>query len=153
MTEVEFLRQIFKKFDIDDTGYLEEKEFIKLMEVLKRHAEEITCMNERVAKAVFAYYDVNCDGRISFKELCNWWMSKERFNKFFVTKKCKLLVSTHEIFKKYAPNGKTMTYTNFERLLGDLRLAHDEYTFDILDEDQDGLMNFREFIDWLKWFD
>lgn len=152
--ELFLLRHVFRKHDNDDSGYLSVDQFVNLIESVSRHAPEInaTAIRPSVSQAVFSYIDKNDDGKMSFQEFYLWWTSPNRF-RFFIGEKPSLLSKAYELFSRYSGGMKTLSYNNFERLLDDLNIPHDDQTFDALDEDGDGLMNFTEFVDWLGWFD
>lgn len=149
--ELEFLRQVFRKFDTDDTGYLEDEQFVRLIRALTHHVPEIESVDSSIAKAAFAYYDVSGDGKLSFQEVYAWWISDDRFV-FFVGDKARLLKRARQLYVTYAKGEGGMSFTEFEALLDDMQIQHDESAFDEIDDDGDGLMSFTEFIDWLDWF-
>ncbi len=149
--ELQFLRQVFHKFDTDNTGYLEAEQFVNLIDALAHHVPEIESVDPLVVKAVFAYYDIDGNGKLSFQEIYSWWISSDRF-KFFVGDKARLLKRARQLYVTYAKGEGGMSFAEFESLLDDLQIRHDEAAFDELDDDGDGLMGFAEFIDWLDWF-
>ena len=158
--ELQFLRQVFRQFDTNETGHLQVDEFVKLIDALakakafpERSAAPSGSLDDSVIKAVFAYYDVNADGKLSFQEIYTWWTSPDRF-RFFTGDQARLLKKAHQLFETYSVlnGGKCMTFSEFESLLSDKMIEHDESVFDHLDKDGDGLMSFREFAGWLNWF-
>ena len=148
--ELEFLNIIFNNFDSNKDGYLDKKDFSCLMRKIADHAPDIRCVDEAVTNAVFDYYDTDKIDKLSFEKLRDWWLSKDNFSKFYGRDTCRLLVRAHEIFKTYAKD-KTLTYTSFEKLLDDNKIRHDDNTFDMFDKNEDGLMNFNEFIELIGW--
>lgn len=46
---------------------------------------------------------------------------------------------------------RNMSYSQFETLLENKNIPHDETTFDAHDANNDGMMNFYEFVRWLGW--
>ena len=148
--EINFLRIVFNNFDVNNDGFLDKIEFRDLMMKIAEHAPDIRCIEESVTNAVFDYYDVNGVDNLSFEDIRDWWMSKDKFSKFYSSDTCKLVVNAHNIFKTYSKN-KTLSYIAFEQLLQDNSIKHDESIFDRLDTDGNGVINFKEFVDLLGW--
>lgn len=69
---IEETREIFKKYDIDDSKSLELEEIKKL---LKKIAEDgdFPCPGEKEIAQIFKDYDANHDNKISFDEFCLMW--------------------------------------------------------------------------------
>lgn len=151
--ELDYLRQVFCKFDTDNSGYLNADQFVNLINALAEFTPELSRVPDpQVSRCVFAYYNTKLKGLLSFKEVYNWWVSPNRF--YYFGDKAGLVKKAYGLFKKYAVlNGdKGICYTEFESLLFDNQLDHDEGAFDKLDNDENGLMSFREFANWLGWF-
>jgi len=149
--ELEFLRQVFKKFDTHNTGYLDSDEFHNLIVGVAKQVTTLNHTDISTTEAAFAYYDRNRDGKLSFQEIYKWWISEKRF-RFFMGDCAGLIKKARQIYKSYAKTStKGMTFAEFERLLDDLKIQHEETAFDNIDTDDDGLVSFTEFFDWLKW--
>jgi Ca2+-binding EF-hand superfamily protein len=64
------LLDIFQKYDRNRTGYIEQREFARLLEAL---GQNIT--DEELAMA-FDMVDTERTGKISWKQFKNWWTSR-----------------------------------------------------------------------------
>jgi len=148
--ELKYLSYIFDRFDKDRDKRLNNKEYEEFMYAISKSADDINCINDVVINAVFNYYDTDKDDLLTFEDIYIWWI-EEKFNKFYIHKNCELIVNAYDIFKKYA-HSKTLSYLQFEQLAIDNNIEYYESAFDTIDADQDGVMNFKEFVVWLGWF-
>lgn len=151
--EIEFLRKVFRKFDTLNTGYLDASQFAKFIKTLSKQIPEISVDNT-ICEAVFAFYDKDNNKRLSFEEIYAWWISHDKFQ-YFTGQKSILMKKARQLFMKYAENinnSSGMTFSEFESLLYDHNKHHDESAFDNIDKDEDGVISFTEFVQWLGWF-
>lgn len=63
---------IFKKYDIDESKFLELAEIQKLLKDISEEAD-IPCPGEKEINQIFKDYDANGDGLISYSEFINMW--------------------------------------------------------------------------------
>lgn len=147
------LRSAFNKYDEDKSGSLSNSEFIMFLKRLGRYVNDLKGVEESTANAVFALLDKNADGRLTFNEFCTWWISdaSEKYT-YFTGDTAPLLRKAYNLYKLSTRGEGRMSYNQFENLLDKLGIEHTDYDFDDLDQDEDGLLSFPEFCDWLNWF-
>ena len=63
---------IFKKYDIDESKFLELQEIQKLLKDISEEAD-IPCPGEKEINQIIKDYDANGDGLISYSEFVNMW--------------------------------------------------------------------------------
>ncbi len=149
--EAQYLRQIFDRYDADKDGNLNAEEFGKLVNVFVKKMGDNKPVDLIIIKAGHTYYDTHSRGVLSFMDVYEWWSYSDRF-KLFTGEPARLLHKGYQLFCAYARGkGGQMTFNDFERLLEDKKIAHKESTFDGIDRNDDGLVSFREFFDWLHW--
>ena len=146
--EMKFLYSVFNKFDENEDGYLNITEYKNFIYKIAENTKDVNCVNDVVITAVFDYYDTDIDNNLSFENILNWWTGD--FSKFYIHKNCELLAKAHDIFNKYSKN-KVLTYTQFEILAMDNNILNSGSIFDAMDSDENGIMNFKEFISLLDW--
>ena len=66
---IEEIRENFKFFDRDNNGYIDVKEFIKLLKIISPSTSTEQSVNG------FELVDENNDGLIEFEEFIEWWQS------------------------------------------------------------------------------
>ncbi|MBL4615317.1 MAG: EF-hand domain-containing protein [Magnetovibrio sp.] len=161
------LDSVFKKYDTDNSGYLDLKQFTLFLVRLGKHVKELRKVTILAAEAVFALIDKDTDGKIDFHEFCKWWNTdaSQRYG-YFTGEKGKLLRKSYNLYYKYSsssdvhpatgvssPNKNSgMTIVQFERMMDTLGIEYTEGCFDALDDDNDGVISFEEFCRWLNWF-
>ena len=144
------LKTVFKKYDTDNTNYLDLKEFTKFITTLSNSAKEIEKVSVKTAKAVFTLIDENVDGKINFQEFCRWW-NTDRYE-YFRGEKKKLLRKSYEIYRKYSSSSGGITPFRFEEMMEALGIEYSEELFYSMDTNSDGILSFEEFCKWLNWF-
>jgi len=154
--ETESLRKIFNIYDDKRVGYITAIQFLELIKAVSKYAPEIKTIDDKICDAVFAYYDIDEDGKLSFDEVYGWWASNEKFS-FFIGNKAVLMKKARHLYLKYAErdnsnNIQGIKFESFEKMLDDLNIQHNDNTFDTIDTNDDGLISFVEFVKWLKWF-
>lgn len=149
--ELEFLKKVFNKFDTKKTGSLTAEEYTKFVKTLSKQIPTLESDNQ-ICEAIFASLDRDHNGVLSFDEIKQWWISHDKF-KNFIGKRAELMKKARGLFLKYSGTTvkKGMNFDEFEKLLSDHKINHDESTFDMIDKDEDGLISFKEFMDWLNW--
>jgi len=151
--ELEYLREVFKRLNSDGSGNLSLKDFTDLINIFAKQVPEIEFLDTIVIDGVFSYFDIDHDKRLSFQEFYSWWISPNRF-KFFIGDVARLMKKARQLYSTYSKknNNKGISFKEFETLMEELEIPYNNDSFDNLDTNEDGLMNFPEFVDWLKWF-
>lgn len=152
--EEDYFGQLFKKF-AKNNDHLTLEQFKNLIKALSKHEPELnytikSLECDYIIKAVFLYYCLDSYDKLSFQETYNWWISSNKYY-FFSKKKSESLVKAKRLYMAHTKNNK-MTYDEFENLLEHLKINQPENTFDNIDKNEDGLVSFREFFDWLNWY-
>ena len=163
--------EIYKKYSDPKTNKISREKFLLLISKLSKNVKEIKGIEMDVVNAIFLIFDKDSDGYIDSEEFIEWWSSSKRFS-YFDEDTTKLVKKAYNLFKKYASarsdstpvrsgsnlakNKNSIDYNQFVQLLKDLKLDQDEMTnietFESIDVNDDGYINFFEFIMWLKWF-
>jgi len=146
--EIDVLKSIFGAFD-GKTGYLTYKQFVSFITALSAHEKELDISEPYTINSVYKYLDKDGDDKLSFSEVYKWWTMPKKYE-FFSEKSSALINKANKLYSAHAKNTK-MTYEEFEQLLEYLKVDHQESTFDQIDKNEDGLMSFDEFFDWLGW--
>ena len=142
------LRAIFNKYDTKKTGKMSLQQFTLLITQLGQHVYQLK--DTKFIKAPFALFDKDSDNYLNYNEFSNWWASKDRYS-FFSGKKAVLLKKAYVLYTQYTKDG-VMTLSKFSEMMEFLGIAYSEVDFDALDKNEDGIINFDEFCQWLKWF-
>lgn len=149
--------EIYKKYSDPKTNKISREKFLLLISKLSKNVKEIKGIEMDVVNAVFLIFDKDSDGYIDSEEFIEWWSSSKRFS-YFDEDKGKLVKKAYNLFKKYAKNKNSIDYNQFVQLLKDLKLDQEGNevvnieTFEIMDVNNDGYINFYEFQKWLAWF-
>ncbi len=144
------LRAVFNKYDTKKTGYLSLQQFILLITRLGKHVRELRGVEFAEARSAFALFDKDSDGKLNYAEFANWWTSENRYS-YFSGEKAILLRKAYALYTKYT-NGEAMTISKFSEMMEALGITYSEADFDALDKNEDGLISFDEFCQWLEWF-
>jgi len=146
------LLSVFNKYSTDKSDSLSLKQFVRLISRLGKHVKELQGVEFSTAQAVFAVFNKEHNGKLTFDEFEEWWKSSDSDGyKYFTKDKSKLLRKAFRLYNKYTTDG-AMTFAEFENMMDELDLPHTELSFDLLDTDDDGLLSFGEFCEWLHWF-
>lgn len=147
--------EIYKKYSDPKTNKISREKFLLLISKLSKNVKEIKGIEMDVVNAVFLIFDKDSDGYIDSEEFIEWWGSSKRFT-YFDEDKGKLVKKAYNLFKKYSKNKNSIDYNQFVQLLKDLKIDQEEMTnietFEIMDVNNDGYINFYEFQKWLSWF-
>lgn len=68
--QMERLEEHFKRFDHDENGTIDEREFGDLVRALGVH------FSDEKVQVAFAAIDINDNGRIDFGEFSSWWQKR-----------------------------------------------------------------------------
>ena len=150
------LRQVFAKYDGDGDGFLSYEDFLKLIHALSLHIPELKGFEENTVRGVFELMDINHDGKLSYSEYERWWLMPQKYS-YFMGGKANLLRKAYNLFHQYVQYDeetaeRAMTLEQFQRMMFRLGIPFTEDMFDAIDTDEDGLVDFGEFCQWLNWF-
>jgi len=146
--EINVLKNIFAEFD-GDSGYLTCNQFVSFITALSAYEKELKIFENYTINSVYKYLDKDGDDKLSFSEIYKWWTMPKKYE-LFSEKSAPLINKANKLYSSYSKKS-TMTYDEFEQLLEFLKVDHNESTFDQIDKNEDGLMSFDEFFDWLGW--
>ena len=62
------LQRLFERFDVDQNGRVDEREFRKILEALGESP------SDEVLSLEFALIDKNSDGLVDYREFAEWWL-------------------------------------------------------------------------------
>jgi Ca2+-binding EF-hand superfamily protein len=124
------------------------EEFTKMIMDLSKHVPELKGVEKQEIEAGFSLF---VDGGLSFANFRYWWRSSHKFD-YFTGQKAVLLRKAWGLYRKYALRGSQIDLESFMKMLDDLKIKGSEEDFDKLDVDDNGLLSFKEFTTWLKWF-
>ena len=141
------LKAIFAKYS--EKGIMKKGQFILMISKLSQRIKELEKLEIERIEAVF--YLVAGDSILDFGEFERWWLSGSKFLYFTDHDKGSKLQKAYKLYRKYATEDK-IDLEGFLRLVSDLKLRGTPDDFDYLDVDDDGMLSFREFCDWLRWF-
>lgn len=149
LEEYYLMKDVFGRYDVNNKGYLSRREFYKFIVkfMQNRKSDNITL---KELESLYAYIDENGKDGVSFQEFRNWWTSANKYDFFTVKRFRELLLKGYQLYRKYT-EGDNMHYHEFNTMMDDLDLERDDYSFDILDKNEDGIIAFREFMNWLDW--
>lgn len=140
--------------DVKTPYFMNVMQVSKFLEDLSSYNPILKNIDDELIKAFFSLIDVNCDGKIFFDEFVAWWRGeiscRERFETFKPDKR-ELLRKAWRIFHRFSI-GNVVPYRKFEAMMGYLNVPYASIDFDLLDLNNDGVLSFSEFCDWLKWF-
>lgn len=143
MEEHEKLLKLFNSNS--KNGTIDHVRFALMVASLSKKYSSLKHLKVEVFYAIFSYIDVNCDGFISFNEFISWW---EEYKYRFEILHERHLVEAYSIYRSYTPVGSHgMTKSQFEMFLTD----NNTLSRGTIDSNQDGLISFKEFFDWLDW--
>jgi len=146
------IKAVYEKYGRAHDGSVASKmsreQFTTMIIDLSKHVPEIKGVEKQEVEAAFTLF-VN-DG-LSFANFSYWWRSSHKFD-YFAGEKAVLLRKAWSLYKKYALRHSQMDLESFMKMLDDLNIKGSEEDFDKLDVDDNGLLNFKEFSSWLKWF-
>lgn len=145
------LRAVFNKYDTKGVGYLTLQQFILLITRLGKHVSQLRGTEFAEAQSAFALFDKDSDKKLSFSEFSDWWTSEDRYS-FFSGEKAELLRKAYVLYSKYTQGEAAMTISKFSEMMEALEISYSETDFDALDKNEDGLISFDEFCQWLDWF-
>lgn len=159
------LEILFDRYDRNHDNVLDINEFVKLLvHIQKKTDSPIKDMTIEAAKAVFnlliSIHKKN-NSVLSFEEFVEWWLRDDKYE-ILVGKKSKKIIKAYKIFKEFSyihTNENGIREVMSPREFYEMNNAFDdtityeasEQVFDSIDNDGNGLITFKEFLDWLEW--
>jgi len=144
------VKSIFQKYDQDNSGTITWKEFSHLVYDLGYR------MDETEVEAVVRNLDSHHRGTLTFDDFYAWYSDNQRFQRLDLHNNQTMLEAV-QYFRKYdTDNSGKIGLDEYKRLCNDLGqfMATDkDYSKGLieLDKNKDGLIDFNEFVDWLRW--
>lgn len=143
------LKNLFKKYDIDNNGLLSKFELEKLLK------EDLGFSDEKT-DAFHLLIDKNGDGTVSFDEFKDWVQSGEKFKFIDINSRYFIMMSAINLFAKYdKDNSRCLDRQEFMSLHNDFggKSENADSALQVLDKDTNGVISFYEFLKWLNWVD
>lgn len=140
---------LFRKYDTDNSGTIDMKEFREIIFDLGLTDEDL------VIEKAFEEVDGNKNGLISFEEFFSWWKRQDKFKK--IDENIYAVRTAGDIFSKYDKDRSgTLDVKEFQLCLAEFaNCTKQEFEVEqivkTLDTDHDGKIGFHEFIKWLNW--
>jgi len=145
------LRAVFNKYSTKGSGYLTLQQFVLLVTRLGKHVSQLRGVEFTEAQSAFALFDKDADKRLSFSEFSNWWTSEDKYS-YFSGEKAVLLRKAYALYSEYTNGEAGMSISRFSEMMETLKISYSDMDFDRLDKNEDGLISFDEFCQWLDWF-
>ncbi len=139
------IKSLFKKYDNDNSGFLDRKELSSLL------ADDLGLTPRRV-EVYYHLLDKDGNAKISSDELCAWLRSNERFNTLNDKSRFYAICKAVDLFRKYDKDGSQ--YISCEELK--ILLIEHGYNVDVksafneIDQDGNGKISFPVFLKWLN---
>ena len=143
------LRSVFRKYDVDNSGFLAHSEVRRLLgEDLAMHKEEI--------EAFSLLLDKDASHKVSYDEFKAWMQSPNRAGlaRDPTGSKYHILLKAVEYFKQYdTDQSGALEGSEFEKLMKSMGVRDEAVAGALngLDRDHNGKISFEEFLKWLNW--
>ncbi|EDO48219.1 predicted protein [Nematostella vectensis] len=142
------LRSLFNKYDVNGSGYLEEKEVRYLLQV-------DLGMNPDQTELYSLLLDEDGDNLISFEEFVKWLRSEEKFKNIDDSSRYAILCEAVGFFKRFDVSAtNSLDRSEFKMMMDSMGHKHQDdidRTFKLIDTHVNGRISFREFLQWLNW--
>lgn len=149
--ENHLLRALFAKYT-PNSKTMNLENFTLFILKLQKIDPKLHKANLDITPALFAY--ISNSEELNFSDLLEWWELQHKYS-FFFYPISNYLIRAYTLFQEFSTNG-TMKYLDFLRFIENQEnnpsLDLSEIAFDLLDRDSNGVIGFREFCNWLKWF-
>ena len=141
------LRSLFMKYDKDGSQQLNKEELSGLF-------QNDLGLNKEQAESYAYLLDKDGNGKVSFEEFRSWLNSGERFKNVNDKSRYHRLRKAVEMFKNYDKDGSgALDREEFKKLFTESggKPKNLEAALKELDQDNNGLVSFQEFLKWLNW--
>jgi Ca2+-binding EF-hand superfamily protein len=141
------LQSLFRKYDLNQNGFLEEEELRSLL-------EQDLGMNPDQADVFTLLIDKKGEHKVSYSEFVDWLHSDERYRCINDTSRFHLISKAVELFRQFDSNDNgSLDRREFLRLVRSLGYQHvnNNIEFQKMDNDGNGVISFWEFLRWLNW--
>lgn len=136
------IRSIFIYYDKDHDNVLSFNEFKKLCSDLGFDLYDFQ----------FDYVDTREDKQISYDEFKDWWLRGDKL-KILMEDNVDKVYYAHNVYKQGIEEYKILDYENFNKLIDkcyNCSISEDE--FKQYNKNNDNVLEFNEFLNWLRWF-
>jgi len=108
-----------------------------------------TSVDHRVAYVIFLLADEDKSGDINFDEFQKFWVKRHYY--FGLFSKKDRVIKSYNLFKKYSTHG-CMSIHQFVEMMDELGVYYEENDFNSINRNDDDVITFDEFVQWLKWY-
>ena len=143
------LRSVFRKYDVDNSG------FLAISEVRRLLGEDLA-MNKEEIEAFSLLLDKDASHKVSYDEFKAWMQSPNRAGlaRDPTGSKYNILLKAVEYFKQYdTDQSGALEGSEFEKLMKSIGVRDEAVAAALngLDRDHNGKISFDEFLKWLNW--
>lgn len=156
------IEDVFAKYSHE--GRMVRSQFSLVVAKLSKYVDELKGFEVETVEAAFSLFSSGAQAYMTLKEFKKWWSVSDKFS-YFVGKKSRKISKAYQLYKRYSSvetltiskerfENRKMSLKEFLRLLEDMGIDNENETdeFDQIDTDGDGVLSFKEFCAWLKWF-
>lgn len=143
-------KRIFDKYDFDQSGTISPPEFREMVYELGYY------LTDREFRMAILMLDTDGDGHVSYPEFLKWWKTDDRFKKLQLSEEQYNLLQYCSTYFQYFDKDRSgvLEKAEFQVCHADLLRNHVtdapfEKCLASLDTNNDGLVSFNEYVDWL----